>query len=105
MRWLPAAANGGSEAAADIWLWGGVLIGVAAVALVLMLLARRRLFHAGKGTPEAWTLQDLRQLHASGQLTDEEYANLRAQILAATGGGADTGETAGRDGKARPASD
>ena len=59
----------------------GVLIGV----VVGLLIGRVRRWRTQESdtSGEPWTLQDLRDLHALGELTDEEFERLKAAMLAA----------------------
>lgn len=68
-------------------LWLGILgLGVIVGGFVLMVL-RKRLHdtHSRPGDPP-FTLSDLRRLHRSGQLSDEEYERAKQQIIALSTG-------------------
>jgi uncharacterized membrane protein len=81
-RLLLAQASGG---VLRIWLWGAVLIALAVGALFVMLAIKRRFIGGGENKSSTWTLQDLRELHAAGQLSDEEYRTLRDQVVGSVG--------------------
>jgi uncharacterized membrane protein len=85
-RPLLAQASGG---VLRIWFWGAVLITLAVGALFVMLAIKRRFIDSGDGRSSTWTLQDLRELHAAGQLSDEEYRTLREQVIGSVGTKAD----------------
>ena len=82
--WL-AATNRESDWAGDVWLWGGLLLAVAGVGFIVLLLVRRRFSGSGQGSSATWTLQDIRQMHASGLLTDEEYEVLGQRVRRSAG--------------------
>ena len=65
---------------AIFWL----LVGVIVLLLVTLWVRKRFLSPADEATPAGFTLGDLRQLHKSGQMTDEEFEKARAQVLAGT---------------------
>ena len=64
-----------------------VLPWVAALVLVLVVLVgaigyyRRRWRRAREVVSPLWTLQDLRQMYARGDLAKEEYEHLKARLL------------------------
>jgi len=80
-----AATSRGSDWAGDVWLWGGLLLAAAGVGFIVLLLVRRRFSGSGQGSSATWTLQDIRQMHASGLLTDEEYEVLRQRVRRSAG--------------------
>ncbi|MHC4416233.1 MAG: SHOCT domain-containing protein [Planctomycetota bacterium] len=55
-----------------------VLLGVGAVAIYVL---RRFLSRSDQPSPDGFTLQQLRDLHASGALSDEEFERARASII------------------------
>ena len=57
------------------------LIAVVVVGGVIMYLVRRRLRADDGGKSDGFTLQDLRDLHASGELTDAEFERAKAQMI------------------------
>ncbi|MFO0974413.1 MAG: hypothetical protein U1A27_13375 [Phycisphaerae bacterium] len=66
------------------WLpWALVLALVLAAGVVGVALLRRglrRWMHGGASA--SWTLQDLREMHARGQITDAEMSEIRARLIA-----------------------
>ncbi len=86
-----------SSAQSQAILWGGVLI-VAVVLLGAVVWGIRRWLFGVRTEepPEAWSLQHLRELRASGQISPEEFEILRANLLksarkSAGGGGEPSG--------------
>lgn len=71
----------GSGGAQSIALWSGALIGGVILGAVALFALRRRLLGGAAGSTEALTLHDLRDLHARGVMTDEEYEAARAAML------------------------
>lgn len=69
-----------------LWLWGGVLIVVAVGALFAILAIKRRLMDKGDNESTGWTLQDIKALHASGEISDDEFRTLRDQVIGSVGG-------------------
>lgn len=77
---MPATPSNGG----DIILWCLALMG--AIALLGGLVWLVRWWTLGKDTPRAsepWTLQELREMRAAGQVTEEEFQVLKRQILRA----------------------
>ena len=66
-----------------LFVWSLVLIGVLAVGLVVVSKVKRRLQEPDQPTSLGFTLSDLRQLHKSGQMTDEEFERAKAKIIEA----------------------
>lgn len=65
-------------------VWIGSVLGVLAVLMVVGYWLVRRLTVSGRGEKEentAFTLEQIRQLHQEGQLSDEEYQSLREKII------------------------
>ncbi len=64
-----------------IMLLVGVVVGGAGIYLV------RRMLQSGQGAPgEGFTLDELRRMHAAGQLRDEEFERAKALIIGRVGG-------------------
>ncbi|RIK67463.1 MAG: hypothetical protein DCC65_06440 [Planctomycetota bacterium] len=71
-----------SSAQSQAILWGGVLIVAIVVLGVVVWGIRRWLFGVRtEEAPESWSLQHLRELRASGQISPEEFEILRANLL------------------------
>lgn len=61
--------------------WSFVLL-AAVVVLVLAIQYYRRRIRAGDASDDQpWTLQDLREMHARGDLADEEFERLKARVI------------------------
>lgn len=64
----------------QLFLWSLVLLVVVLVGFVLASHARRKL-RPPEQTPEpGFSLEDLRELHRTGQLTEEEYQRARHKM-------------------------
>ena len=81
----------------QIFIWSLVLIGVLAVGLVVVSKVKRRLQEPDQPSSLGFTLSDLRQLHKSGQMTDEEFEKAKAKVVDAAK------KAAERDAKPPPA--
>ena len=67
----------------QIFIWSLALIGVLAVGLVVVSKVKRRLQEPDQPSSMGFTLSDLRQLHKSGQMTDEEFEKAKVKIIEA----------------------
>lgn len=66
----------------DIIFWGFVLIGgIVLLGGVVWLVRRWALSAPESGDHKAWSLQHLRDMKASGQLSHEEFETLKAQLI------------------------
>jgi hypothetical protein len=65
----------------EILPWLLVLIGVVIAGGVLIMFIRKRLQDDSSSSSPGFTLQDLRQLHSRGELTDEEYERAKIQMI------------------------
>ena len=65
----------------DVLPWLGVLMIVAIVGGVIILIARRMASESSESAAVGFTLHDLRQLHAAGELSDEEFARARDSMI------------------------
>lgn len=78
---LIAAANPGSTAFGELLPWLIVLL-VLAIVGGLVIMALRRWVRSPDAAPkEGFTLHELRQLHAAGQLSDEEFQRAKAALI------------------------
>ena len=63
-------------------VWPSLLLGVGTAAAIGLALGIRAYRNRGlddtTGARTNWTLQDLREMHVKGQLTDDEYERLKA---------------------------
>ncbi|MFI4861582.1 MAG: SHOCT domain-containing protein [Phycisphaerales bacterium JB063] len=71
------------EAAKGIYFWLGMIV-LAAVVMTVLALILRKLLLPGSDEPVnmGFTLADLREMHAKGELTDEEFDQAKRQMLA-----------------------
>ncbi len=77
------AQTGGSEGLLTKALpWSLVILAAVVVLLVAVSYYRRRLRAGDPGGGELWSLQDLREMHARGDLSDEEFKRLKAGVIA-----------------------
>ncbi len=64
----------------------GLLLVVAVIILALGLWLVRRWWLKGRGKQavpgEVWSLQDLREMRAAGQITEAEFATLKERLIA-----------------------
>lgn len=65
----------------QVWPWLAALLCVVGAGTVVIYLLRRAVVRGDAGAGEGFTLQDLRDLHASGALSDEEYDRAKASII------------------------
>lgn len=73
-----------SDAVVEILIYLGLIVGASGVLAAVWLVLRSRL---GRGERDAslgagFTLQDVDEMHARGQLTEEQYHNIRRRIAA-----------------------
>jgi hypothetical protein len=69
----------------QIWFWLGMIALAAVVIVVVAVFVRRRLLRSDDDPTSAvqpFSLGELRQLRASGQMTEEEFQRARAGVLA-----------------------
>jgi uncharacterized membrane protein len=71
------------QADGSIFVWAIVLILILVVMLVAVAWLRRRLSPHEDFQGEGFSLGDLRRLHKSGQLTDEEFEKARNGLIMA----------------------
>ena len=78
-----ASPSGGSAATAQsIALWAAAMIGAIVLGAVALFVLRRRFLGDGDSDHhEALSLHDLRQMHARGELSDEEFEAAKAALL------------------------
>ena len=67
----------------QIVIWSLALLGALAVGLVVVSKVRRRLQEPDQPGSIGFTLSDLRQLHKSGQMSDEEFERAKAKVVEA----------------------
>lgn len=64
-------------------MWGGLLL-AAVIVLGLVVWWIRRWTFAGQDEPEGdiWSLQHLRKMRRSGEISDIEFERLKSQVIA-----------------------
>lgn len=79
-RLLPLAPSG--QLFTDVLPWLLMLVGLVIVGAVFIYAARRMLRSSGSSSASAgFTLQGLRELHAAGELSTEEYERARTAMI------------------------
>lgn len=63
-------------------VWSLILIVVVIVGFVLATWARRRLHHQDTTPSMGFSLADLRELHRTGKISDEEFEKARGRMAA-----------------------
>lgn len=61
----------------------GILVGVLIVAAVIVTWVKKRLKEPDEPVSAGFTLSDLRQLHKSGHMSDEEFERAKAKVVEA----------------------
>lgn len=81
-RCLNIATSGASAGRVffDILPWLLVLVGVVVVGAAVIYFLRRAV-NSGSGSPEGFTLHEVRRLHETGQLSEEEFERAKAAII------------------------
>ncbi|MCS7033616.1 MAG: SHOCT domain-containing protein [Phycisphaerae bacterium] len=77
----PAHSAWLAQNVAPVFVWSLVLVGLILVALVVLLLIRRKLSTPETGLHASFTLADLRKMRDSGQLTEEQYQKMRESVI------------------------
>ena len=82
--WTAYAASQAGPAGSwtDIAIWSGILIGLLLVGVFVGTRVRRLLSGPAEEPIDGFTLHGLRTMHASGELTDEEYDQARKALIA-----------------------
>ena len=85
-----AATDKSSQLFGEVLPWLLLLLGVIVAGGVIIYIARRRINVDSTDTTGGFTLHDLRELHKAGEMSDEEYARAKAQMIGrAAAGNAD----------------
>jgi len=66
-----------------LW-WSGILIALLVAAFVGVALLKKRLVKPHEGMSGGFTLSDLRALHRSGKMSDEEFEKAKEAVVAAS---------------------
>lgn len=75
-------AQESSGALTRVLIWSLALIVVVIIGFVIVSWIRNRVTGTDTGPVAGFTLSDLRRLHKSGQMTDEEFERAKAKIIA-----------------------
>lgn len=79
---LGQASGGGATSVQSVALWSAALMGGLVVGALALFAIRRRLLGGSGGSEGApFTLHDLRQLRARGEMTEEEFEAAKAAML------------------------
>lgn len=66
-----------------VFVWGGLLLAAVIALGAAVWWIRRRLFAGDEpDSGDIWSLQHLRELRRTGQLTEDEFQKLKAQVIA-----------------------
>jgi hypothetical protein len=76
-----AQSGAGSLDVSGILLALGLLVIAVMIGGGVILLVRRWVKSEGEGVEEGFGLQELRDLHAAGDLSDEEFERARAAVI------------------------
>jgi len=80
----PLATAGATRPAdlfGQVWPWLAVLLLVVGAGALILYMLKRSMSRGQTGAGEGFTLQELRDLHASGALSDEEFARAKASVI------------------------
>lgn len=69
------------DALTSILLWSGVLVIAVIVGALVISLVRRNFARSDEDQQQGFTLQELRDLHAGGELSDEEFDRAREALI------------------------
>lgn len=100
---LTLSVDAPEELFGEILPWTLLGIGIFVIGTIALMLIRRMIHNDVGSDSEAFTLQTLRDLHASGELTDEQYQKARDSMIgrvSGTSAGADEEPRAARAGHA-----
>ena len=77
-----AQTAGSERLLTEVLPWSLAVLAAVVVLLVAVSYYRRRLRAGHGGSGELWSLQDLREMHARGDLSDQEFERLKARVIA-----------------------
>jgi hypothetical protein len=85
-----------------VFVWSLALMGLVIAGLVVVSKVKKRMQQSDQPVSAGFTLSDLRQLHKSGQMSDEEFERAKAKVIEAAKRAAerDAARTAGAAGAA-----
>ena len=78
---LLSSVDRGASLFRNVMPWLIVLTAIVLVGAIILHYLRKSLHHDQTGTTQGFTLYDLRQLHASGELSDEEFEKARSAMI------------------------
>ena len=78
---LMSSGDRGSSLFRNIIPWLIVLTAIVVVGAIILHFLRKSIRNDQTGTTQGFTLYDLRQLHASGELSDEEFEKARTAMI------------------------
>ncbi len=82
MTWLAGtAAARSSRLFSEVFPWLLVLLGIVVVGVIVLALARRYMKTTHPSSGDGFTLQELRDLHAAGELTDAQFQRARDAMI------------------------
>lgn len=71
------------QAPREIFVWLAIIVGAAILLGVIAMVLRKALMGQDPNAGSVgFTLSDLRRLHAEGELTDEQFEQAKARIIA-----------------------
>lgn len=75
------ASRGGASLFRDLAPWLALLLVFVVVGFMVVIYLRRSLHSEVTGRGQGFTLQDLRDLHRSGKLSDDEFEAAKAAMI------------------------
>lgn len=88
-----AGAAEGEQLFRDLLPWMGLILLLVIVLVATIYIGRRLIRGADDGDDQPFTLQSLRDLHASGQLSDLEFQRARDAMIGRVKADADSAKT------------
>ena len=71
----------GASLFGDVLPWLFILLVIVVVGFIIVIYIRRTITSDTSARGQGFTLQDLRDLHAAGQLSDEEFEQAKAAMI------------------------
>lgn len=75
------ATGDSSSLFGDLLPYMGILLGIVIIGGIILYKIRRSIRDEKVGSVDGFTLEDLRNLHASGKLTDQEFQQAREAMI------------------------
>jgi hypothetical protein len=79
---IAVAAQRSARLFSDVAPWLALFIGVVIAGAILLMVLRRHMQRDQRQPQVGFTLDDLRRLHGSGDLSDEEFNRAKAAMIA-----------------------